>query len=186
MEQRKRFMVVCLTAILLFGACGPARQAVTNQPVGESQPANRRSGDLRTKYARLLGISPQHIRDLELYSFIELWYGAPYRWGGNERTGVDCSGFTHILYREVYGQKIAKNSEQIFLQDTENTASGQLKEGDLVFFKIGGTKIDHVGVYLQNNRFVHATKRRGVVIDSLDDPYWSSVFFKGGVCRRDH
>jgi lipoprotein Spr len=55
-----------------------------------------------------------------------------------------------------------------------------LKEGDLVFFKINSRTISHVGIYLGNNRFAHASSSRGVVLSNLDEPYYKRYFYKGG------
>jgi lipoprotein Spr len=56
----------------------------------------------------------------------------------------------------------------------------ELKEGDLVFFKINSRSITHVGIYLGNNRFAHASSSRGVVLSNLDEPYYKRYFYKGG------
>ena len=56
----------------------------------------------------------------------------------------------------------------------------ELKEGDLVFFKIKSRTITHIGIYLGDNRFAHASSTRGVVISNLNEPYYSRYFYKGG------
>ncbi|MDO7743749.1 MAG: NlpC/P60 family protein, partial [Pedobacter sp.] len=56
----------------------------------------------------------------------------------------------------------------------------ELKEGDLVFFKIKSTRITHIGIYLGDDRFAHASSSRGVVISNLNEPYYSRFFYKGG------
>ncbi|RYZ49215.1 MAG: peptidoglycan endopeptidase, partial [Sphingobacteriales bacterium] len=73
-----------------------------------------------------------------------------YQYGGNGQEGFDCSGLTCNIYREVYGQPIARNSAAIFRQNVKVKDREKLREGDLVFFKVGDTMINHVGVYLQN------------------------------------
>jgi lipoprotein Spr len=55
-----------------------------------------------------------------------------------------------------------------------------MEEGDLVFFKIEGNQVSHIGVYLQNNKFVHATTKKGVIINDLDELYYKKYYFKSG------
>jgi lipoprotein Spr len=59
-----------------------------------------------------------------------------------------------------------------------------LKEGDLVFFKIKQKRISHVGVYVGNNKFAHASVQNGVIISDLDEPYYKMYFYKGGRVER--
>ncbi|MGZ6519803.1 MAG: C40 family peptidase, partial [Bacteroidia bacterium] len=59
-------------------------------------------------------------------------------------------------------------------------SKNNLEEGDLVFFKIDGDNISHIGVYLQNNKFVHATTKKGVMVDDLDEDYYKKYYYKGG------
>lgn len=134
---------------------------------------------LRKKYAGLLGVTEKEIRNLPLYRFIDDWYGTPYKYAGKSKSGVDCSGFASILYDQVYKKKISGSASSIFGQcDAVN--ENKLEEGDLVFFKINGDKISHVGVFLQNKRFVHASTHKGVIISSLDEAYYHKYFYKGG------
>lgn len=115
-----------------------------------------------------------------LYSFIEDWYGVPYRYGGTCRTGIDCSAFVKELYSDVYGAQIKRTSREQFAISNLVKSKKELKEGDLVFFKIRSKNITHVGVYLHNGKFVHASRSKGVVISSLDDSYWSKYYAGGG------
>ena len=102
----------------------------------------------------------------------ERWLGVPYRYGGNDRTGIDCSGLAVQLYREVFHLKLPRNAAA---QRTLGYAvhAPYLKPGDLLFFRFKGEEgIEHVAVYLGNDRFVHASRSRGVVINKLNDPYY--------------
>lgn len=134
---------------------------------------------LQKKYATLLGVDEKHIRNTALYSFIDDWYGTPYAYGGKTKQGIDCSGLTCALYREVYKQNLAGSASSLFDQ-CQPVSVSDLREGDLVFFKISGDRISHVGIYLQNNKFVHATTHKGVMINDLDEAYYKKYFYKAG------
>src|SRR5690606_11841713 len=121
---------------------------------------------LLEEYARLLEVEHHALKNEELYFFIDRWKGVPYRYGGEDRNGVDCSGFAGKLYREVYDRQIPRTTSQL-AQATKKVPQTALQEGDLVFFNIQGKKDSHVGVYLQNHRFVHASTSKGVVISDL-------------------
>lgn len=119
------------------------------------------------------------ITNLALYRFVDDWYSVPYLYGGKTKSGVDCSGFTAALYNAVY-QKTISGSAATLWSKCDAVSQKELQEGNLVFFKIGGDKVSHVGVYLQNRRFVHASTKKGVIISSLDEAYYAKYFFKGG------
>lgn len=134
------------------------------------------------KYSTLLGVKPSDISNIALYSFIDQWYGTPYKYGGDSKNGIDCSNFVTLLYKEVFNKTISGPSGTIFNQCTV-TSNNNLKEGDLVFFKIKKNKISHVGVYLQNNQFIHATTKKGVRIDNLNTTYYTTYFYKGACLK---
>ncbi|HEU4717688.1 MAG TPA: NlpC/P60 family protein [Bacteroidia bacterium] len=134
---------------------------------------------LRKKYAGILQVDEKEITNLRLYRFIDEWYGVPYKYGGKTKAGIDCSGLTCTLYSEVYGKTISGSAASLNDQ-CEEVKEKNLAEGDLVFFKIGSDKVSHVGVYLQNRHFVHASTHKGVMISSLDEAYYQKYFFRGG------
>ena len=114
-----------------------------------------------------------------LFSFVKDWEGVPYRYGGTTRTGVDCSGFVGVLYKEVYNKQIPRTTKE--LSSTAKTLpKSNLQEGDLVFFDIDGKKNSHVGVYLKDGDFVHASTSKGVIVSSLENPYYQRSFARGG------
>lgn len=135
--------------------------------------------DLRKKYAGLVGVQESEITNLKLYRFVDEWYGVPYKYGGKTKTGVDCSGFASNLLRDVYSITLVGSANTMY-ESCESVSEKNLQQGDLVFFKINSDKVSHVGVYLQNRHFVHASSSRGVVISCLDEAYYTKYFFKGG------
>jgi lipoprotein Spr len=107
------------------------------------------------------------------------WIGTPYRLGGGTKKGIDCSGFAFQLYNKVFSTLIGNNSRNIFSM-VNPISKSELKEGDLVFFKIGSRSITHMGVYMGNNKFAHASTSKGVMISDLDEAYWRKYYYKGG------
>lgn len=118
-------------------------------------------------------------RNKSLYTFIEEWYGIPYRFGGTSKSGIDCSAFTRQLYEDVYNLNLVRTSIEQFA-NAIYISKESLKEGDLVFFKIRSKRISHVGVYLSDGKFVHASVSRGVVISDIEDTYWSRYYAGAG------
>lgn len=115
----------------------------------------------------------------ELYSFVDRWLNTPYRYGGNSKRGTDCSGFVSVLHDSLYHIKLPRSSRMMYLV-TKPIPKTELQAGDLLFFKIGRGVISHVGIYLKDNKFAHATTNRGVVISDLDEPYYRRWYFNAG------
>ena len=130
-------------------------------------------------FSQVMGVAVDATSNLKLYKFIYEWIGTPYRFGGNTQKGIDCSAFTKAIYDKVFNTAILRNSRDIFSM-VNPLSKDELKEGDLVFFKIKSRSISHVGIYLGDNRFAHASSTRGVVISNLNEPYYSRYFYKGG------
>lgn len=143
------------------------------------KPSASKTTAIEEKYAALLGVDPHSIRNDKLYVFINDWYGVPYKYAGKDKSGIDCSGFSSALYSAVY-QKQLSPSAKVQADETKKIDIASLQEGDLVFFDIGTGKISHVGVYLQNNKFVHASTKKGVMINDLNEPYYKKYYVRSG------
>jgi NlpC/P60 family len=130
-----------------------------------------------------LGLSDKQIKNSKFYSFITEWYGMPYKYGGCQKTGVDCSCFTNILYEKVYGKTLLRTANDMFEQ-SEKIAVDAAHEGDLVFFKINSHKITHVGVLLKSDLFIHSSTSKGVVISSIKEAYYQKYFFCAGRVKK--
>jgi lipoprotein Spr len=134
---------------------------------------------VKDKYSSMIDVMPNQISNVMLYRFIDEWYGVKYRMGGTTKKGVDCSAFVQHLYQYVFGYDILRTACLQF-KESRKIAKDDLKEGDLVFFKVGTSRISHVGVYLRNNFFVHSASSKGVSIANLSNAYWSRYFAGGG------
>jgi len=167
--------------------------AVTYEAI-EAEEAPKAIDPLQQKYAGILGVESEEITNIELYAFIDEWMGTPYKMGGENKSGIDCSSFAQRLFIGVYDWYIERTAQK--QMDSEATVTWSdpkfLVEGDFLFFRAAGDygdTITHVGVYLGNDKFVNATSRSasggsGVKISDLKDPFWRKRFFAGG--RRVH
>lgn len=148
--------------------------------------------ETQLKYSKILDVPVETLTNKDLYDFIQEWEGTPYLWGGETKEGIDCSSFTQRLYSKAYDKYIERTALKQKESKYTDPFKGKeyLKEGDLIFFKGVGpdnsNEITHVGVYLHNNKFVHATSSKrtegvsGVKISDLTDNYWSIRFVTAG------
>ncbi|KAA8477148.1 lipoprotein Spr [Arcticibacter tournemirensis] len=137
------------------------------------------SGTVKERYSVLLNIPENEITNEKLYKFIDSWMGVPHRAGGMDKGGIDCSGFTTILQKEIYNRTMPRTASGM-ADFVKRKYEEELKEGDLVFFDFSGKKFDHVGIYLHNNKFVHVSTSRGVIISDLKDPWYYKYFSRCG------
>jgi len=136
---------------------------------------------LQFKYAILLNLPVESILNSRLLLFLDNWYGTPYRYGGTSRKGIDCSAFVNYFMAAVYGVTIPRNSKDQY-NAAKKIKKKQLEEGDLIFFNTRGG-ISHVGVYVSNNKFAHASTSSGVTLSDLDDDYFAKRYIGSGRVR---
>ena len=113
---------------------------------------------------------------LRLIDQYSLWRGTPYKLGGNDQRGIDCSGFTQHTYRQQFDLTIPRTTDKQLRFGAE-VRRADILPGDLVFFATG-VKLRHVGVYLGQNEFLHASTSRGVMISRLDNVYWNERYLQ--------
>jgi hypothetical protein len=130
------------------------------------------------RYSILLDVEVEKLGNAALYALIDDWIGTPYKVGGHTRRGVDCSGFVQNLIGAVYGSYMARTAREQRDQCSP-IRKEELREGDLVFFNTRGG-ISHVGMYLHNDKFVHASTSNGVIISDLKETYWARRFVTAG------
>src|ERR1700761_2751005 len=166
-------------AIALFASVLATQAQTKISPTPKEEKSSDDQESLAKDYlSQIMGVALSATSNMKLFHFVYDWIGTPYRFGGSSRKGIDCSAFTKELYSQVFNMDIERNSRDIFSM-VNPVGREDLKEGDLVFFKIHSRHISHVGIYLGNNRFAHASSR-GVAINSLDDPYYKRYFYRGG------
>lgn len=99
--------------------------------------------------------------------------GVPYAFGGTSRSGFDCSGYVQHVFA-MLGFQIPRTADAQFYAGKH--IRGAMVPGDLVFFQTYASGPSHVGIYLGNDRFVHASSSRGVTVSSLHETYWSERY----------
>jgi len=150
----RKYLLIILPIIILLGACS-------------SQPPRPKYHSTKHKVAnddikRLVKGSKNHI-------------GEPYRYGGRNRKGWDCSGFVSGMYYSYLSVKLPRNTRSLY-DASYRVKSRKTKPGDLVFFKIKKKHPSHVGIYLGKGKFIHASTSSGVVISSLNEKYYKKYF----------
>ncbi len=164
--------------VVLFSSCKTRQHSGLYDPKEVAQLSNK------------LGISLSNLDkdddyNMPLYAETSLWLGVPYRYGGMSRRGLDCSGFAYLIYQKVYRMDIPRSTTDLSKMRMKSVSKKSLRTGDLVFFATTGSKkkISHVGIYLKDGFFIHASTSRGVVVDHLDTGYYSQTWRKGGRIR---
>ncbi|WP_425313972.1 NlpC/P60 family protein [Shewanella salipaludis] len=127
-----------------------------------AEPAAPRSVPQLTHYQALLALH-------------EEWRGVPYRFGGNSKRGIDCSALVALALKDMLGKQLPRTvAEQRRLG--KEVPRNELQSGDLLFFKTGSSS-RHVGIYLDKDRFLHASTSKGVTVSSLLNPYWAAKYW---------
>ncbi len=175
-----RNFLVAVIILFTFGGCGapvkdaPLSKAARSDAAVKEQP-RRAPGAERVK-AQGEGAHKKRLLRKTLYTQFDEWKGVRYRLGGLNKKGVDCSGFVYLTFKSKLGVRLPRTTDRQSRLgrpvDKEN-----LKTGDLVFFKTG-LSVRHVGIYLEDGKFMHASKKRGVMISKLDNVYWRSKYWK--------
>ncbi|TAF50925.1 MAG: hypothetical protein EAZ62_07200 [Sphingobacteriia bacterium] len=161
-----------------------SKKSGKNETLSAEKSGNRKTGRvlgsmLQLKYSIVLQTEPELLNNQVLLETIDHWWGTRYCIGGSTENCIDCSAFTQILVRDAFQKSLPRTAQEQFDQ-TQRLEIDDLREGDLVFFNTGGRGISHVGVYLRNNKFVHASTSQGVIITDLSDKYWQPKFRGGG------
>ena len=115
------------------------------------------------------------IEDSKLKRIVDSYVGVPYKYGGTTRKGMDCSGFTWRVFTKLGFTGFPRTSSAKLHKLGKAVSLKKAKPGDLVFFKRWG-KIFHVGIYMGNNMFAHASSKLGISYTSLDEKYFQKRF----------
>lgn len=168
MKQYANILVALLVAILLTG-CGSTKRAATSSSGHQRRPA--------PTHVPVSSSLPHPTK--ALLSEIDGWLGVPYKYAGEDKSGVDCSALIMKVYNSALGIKIPRNSakQQEFCSSVSRS---KLNPGDLVFFSNSSGKVNHVGMYIGDDNIVHASSSRGVIISSLSENYYVKNFHSAG------
>ena len=158
---RRGAALVALAALALLLPCS----GLAAQPAGHADPT------VEHPVARVL----QSAQDLAIYALGLI--GVDYRYGGNSpEHGLDCSGLVRYVFQEVVGVTLPRTAREM-ARLGGRVAPGDLKAGDLVFFNTRSSPFSHVGIYLGDNRFIHAPHRGGEVeIVTMSQRYWQQRY----------
>ncbi len=147
----------------------------TSQLIREQQSASAHhtsAGRALSKFAgRLLSRTTRIAKNLTRDALRFL--GTPYVFGGTSASGFDCSGFVQHVFA-MLGVSIPRTADGQYYAG--GRVRGHMKAGDLVFFQTYEPGPSHVGIYIGNGKFVHASSSHGVMVSSLDDSYWSARY----------
>jgi hypothetical protein len=164
--------IICTLTILYFLiGCAPSvrytRASAQPKITSDGKYLVPRNWDYRKNYK---------IPQSRLVDITNSWLGTPYRFAGFSRKGIDCSGFVCKVFAELTHAKLPHQSRKLRAMGTP-VSLRNARPGDLVFFKGGLFKtVNHVGIYLGNNRFVHAATKKGVSFATLDQEYYRERF----------
>ena len=158
----------------------PVKTAETTSTASTAASIENASS-LQFKYALLMDTEVEQLQNMQLLKVIDEWYGTRYRLGGTDKDGIDCSALMQTFFTTLYGVTLPRTAREQF-SFSRRISRTEIREGDLIFFNtIGG--VSHVGMYLQNNKFIHASSGGGVTISDIYDEYWMKKFV--GIGRVD-
>ncbi len=162
----KKFVFLCL----LFTSCSPAvrySNVEAIEPIVTEFEVNEKP---KNSFISEEDIQNALVREITNY------LGFRYKKGGDGEKGIDCSAFVMLVYKNVFGIELPRTSYEQFKLGRLITNLDSLKAGDLVFFNTTGRRASHVGIYIGNNLFAHASVREGVTISSIYDSYYKRRF----------
>jgi len=177
-------ILACLLAAIFYGGLAKAQDSLNTTQltaINAGIPDDIDTAKFYEFYSKE-GIDLNIVQNMQLYYEVFRWYRTCYHYSGTSDKGIDCSGFVQMLYSKVYGVTVPHGSYSIFPMCRKQFKDrANLHEGDFVFFTIRSKKrISHVGVYLQNGKFAHASVHSGVTVSDLDEPYYKKYFYKFG------
>ncbi|MFP2768433.1 NlpC/P60 family protein [Oceanisphaera sp. KMM 10153] len=164
--------VILLSSLLLLAGCSSIPKSESGKKTAGKKPSSSLTYSISTG-----PVKPRHTQGSvrSLQQVYQRWRGVPYRFGGVDSEGIDCSAFTRTLYQEAYGMELPRSTyEQVTLG--RPVSKQELQPGDLVFFRTGRTR--HNGVYVGDGKFAHASSSVGVTISRLDNVYWRSRYWQ--------
>lgn len=171
-------LLLCVAAV----GCNVSKKVVkteSRQPTIVETPHPQMTDDTAERLG--IKIDKSDKKDMSLYTEAVGWLGVPYKYAGNTKSGCDCSGMVVQIYKTVYGKTLERNSAKIMEHNCRELDRKNLVAGDLVFFATGGDgRINHVGIYLKDEKFIHASSSRGVIVSALTESYYQRTYICSG------
>lgn len=155
-----------------------------NLPAIPASIGVEKASSLQIKYALLMNTEVEQVQNIPLYENIDQWYGTRYKLGGTTKRGIDCSALVQTIFISAFGVTLPRTARDQY-RVTRRISCTELQEGDLLFFNTRGG-VSHVGIYLQNNKFVHASVSGGVMISDMFDPYYVRKFIGAGRIEKSY
>jgi len=159
--------------VIIFSSCH------SHKKLSSSRASKEKASERKEYYSKKFDVKLDRESNLKLYAAIDSWLGVKYKFGSCTKSGIDCSCLVNAVYREAYNCNTPRDTKGLYEQ-IKKVDSDELREGDLVFFKMTEGKIDHVGIYLSNKKFVHASTKGGVMISDLEEEHFKKSFKTGG------
>lgn len=181
-------IVIYASILLMLSSCGSKKKVshdanyVRHEDVYYTQKEQQKNETPQPFKPSKTTTKPSKQTDLgkSLEKEARSWLGTPYRYGGETRKGTDCSGLVMSVYRDIAGIKLPRSSREM-QAECQAIKTSQLRKGDLVFFTSSKRgRVTHVGLYLENGNFIHASSSRGVIISNLDEDYYARHFHSAG------
>lgn len=140
-----------------------------------THPRYRTGGYETRPEVKHLDGTPTTSENIKLGLIMQSYLGKPYKGKSKYEEGLDCSHFTSVVYQKYNGTALPRTSAEQYAQGKE-VQYRLLRYGDLVFFKTVRNKVSHVGIYIGDHQFIHASSSNGVIVSSLDEKYWSERY----------
>lgn len=176
MFKSKIYYALIIIVLLLSISCKTKQLAHDNKSPSSEGLSDQKFIDY---YSKHLGVPLEQGCNQRFILAIAKWINTPYAYGQNTLQGTDCSGLVQNLYLEVYNIQLEHNAHAQW-QQAKALKESDLREGDLVFFKINTSHVGHVGLYINKGYFVHSSSKKGVIISNLEEKYYRTYYFSSG------
>lgn len=176
-----KFVQIALLSGLLFyvTGCGISNRVATPPESPPAQPTPSSDDSESTSSAPVMTDVSSQMKEItsvdrQLQNAHQEWKGTPYIYGGNGSSGIDCSAFTQVVFRDFFDTDLPRNTRSQ-LQEGSGVRRKSIQTGDLIFFKTGRKSL-HVGISMGNGDFLHASQSSGVMISNIGDLYWATRY----------
>lgn len=176
MSKKSPILLIAAAIASLLVSCGSMKNTAT---VHRTSKVGGDGGSHDTRHFEVPKSLPPQSH--ALLAEAKQWIGTPYKYGGEDKNGVDCSGLVLKVYKSALDIKLPRNSAE---QSSYCSPLGKdkLMPGDLLFFATSGSrsKVSHVGIYVGDGKMIHSSASKGVIVSSISDDYYKRTFAGAG------